>query len=122
LSLLIGSLDDYNTIKFIGNGVSYTFTGTQLAADCTGGCGAAANHLPSDPASNLRFVFGFDKADDITSVVFSTTKPAFEFDNIAASWVSTVPEPATWAMMILGFGFVGFMMRNNRQKTAGVLA
>lgn len=31
--------------------------------------------------------------------------------------VSAMPEPATWAMMILGFGFIGFAMR---RKTVGV--
>jgi hypothetical protein len=29
-----------------------------------------------------------------------------------------VPEPATWAMMILGFGAIGFSMRKTRRKTA----
>jgi hypothetical protein len=29
-----------------------------------------------------------------------------------------VPEPATWAMMILGFGGVGWMLRRNRARTA----
>ncbi len=36
-------------------------------------------------------------------------QPAFEFDNIAAA-ISGVPEPSTWAMMILGFGLVGFSL------------
>lgn len=31
--------------------------------------------------------------------------------------VSPVPEPATWAMMILGLGFIGAALRR-RQKTA----
>lgn len=29
-----------------------------------------------------------------------------------------VPEPGTWAMMLLGFGAVGFAMRRSRRKTA----
>ena len=28
---------------------------------------------------------------------------------------SAVPEPATWAMMLLGFGGIGFMLRNRRK-------
>jgi hypothetical protein len=28
-----------------------------------------------------------------------------------------VPEPATWAMMILGFGMVGSAMRRRNMKT-----
>lgn len=30
--------------------------------------------------------------------------------------IQAVPEPATWAMMLLGFGVVGFQMRKRRPK------
>ncbi|MBB5687190.1 PEPxxWA-CTERM sorting domain-containing protein [Sphingobium boeckii] len=33
------------------------------------------------------------------------------FDNVTLDQVAAVPEPATWAMMITGFGFVGGAMR-----------
>ena len=33
---------------------------------------------------------------------------------------SAVPEPATWAMMILGFGAAGAAMRNNRRRQAAL--
>jgi len=42
--------------------------------------------------------------------------------NLTFTPAAAVPEPATWAMMILGFGFVGFMMRSSRQKTSAVIA
>jgi hypothetical protein len=29
-----------------------------------------------------------------------------------------VPEPATWGMMLLGFGAIGFSMRRKRDTTA----
>ena len=32
--------------------------------------------------------------------------------------VSAVPEPSTWAMMLLGFGGIGFSMRRRRSSTA----
>ena len=32
--------------------------------------------------------------------------------------LSAVPEPATWAMMIVGFGAVGSMVRTSRRRTA----
>ena len=57
----------------------------------------------------------------MNGILFHSNGVSFEFDNIAAT-VSSVPEPATWTMMILGFGFVGFMMRSNRQKTAMIAA
>jgi hypothetical protein len=36
-------------------------------------------------------------------------------DNVAIS--SAVPEPATWAMMLLGFGATGAMLRSDRRRT-----
>jgi hypothetical protein len=33
---------------------------------------------------------------------------------------AAVPEPATWAMMLLGFGAIGFGMRRRRKETARV--
>jgi hypothetical protein len=33
------------------------------------------------------------------------------------SFVSGVPEPGTWAMMLLGFGGIGFVMRRDRRRT-----
>lgn len=33
---------------------------------------------------------------------------------------SAVPEPATWAMMLFGFGAIGFGMRRRRKETARV--
>lgn len=34
------------------------------------------------------------------------------------SWsVSMVPEPASWAMMLIGFGFIGAMLRRARAKS-----
>ena len=30
---------------------------------------------------------------------------------------AAVPEPATWALMLLGFGFVGGAMRSRRKNT-----
>jgi hypothetical protein len=38
--------------------------------------------------------------------------------NFSASAVSPVPEPSTWAMMILGFAGLGFMAYRRKSKTA----
>ena len=114
LSFDLGSLDDFNTLQFFSGGTLVrTFTGADLSVNPNG------NQVID--ITNRRYYFTFGASDDITKLVFSSTQPAFEFDNFAASF-SSVPEPATWAMMILGFGFVGFMMRGNRQKLATVAA
>jgi hypothetical protein len=112
LSFDLGSLDNYNTLSFYHNGTLVrAFDGADLTDP------NAPHGDQSSDANNLREYFTFGAADGINKVVFSSTSPAFEFDNIAAS-IAGVPEPATWAMFILGFGFVGFMMRSNRQKPA----
>lgn len=36
--------------------------------------------------------------------------------------MAAVPEPATWAMMLLGFGGIGFAMRRRRQPTLARVA
>jgi hypothetical protein len=110
LSLYIGSLDTYNAITFLGDGgFSKTLTGTDL--------GAPANGSTTSALTNRQFFFTFDAGDKVDEIIFSTHQPAFEFDNIYAA-VSGVPEPATWTMLILGFGSIGFMLRRQRETLA----
>jgi hypothetical protein len=40
------------------------------------------------------------------------------FDNLSFDTVAAVPEPTTWAMLILGMGIVGGTMRRRRSLTA----
>ena len=110
LSFYLGSLDDYNTLSFYsGDTLIQSYTGSQLTIpDPANGNQASGN-------TNRRYFFTFGAADNVNKVVFNTTQPAFEFDNIAAA-ISSVPEPSTWAMMILGFGLSGFMLRNGRRR------
>lgn len=44
----------------------------------------------------------------------------FDAFKIGQITVSAVPEPTTWAMMILGMGAIGMAMRSRRAKTAKV--
>ena len=46
----------------------------------------------------------------------------FELDNVALSAASAVPEPATWAMMLLGFGLIGASLRTRRRSANVVTA
>ena len=43
-----------------------------------------------------------------------------EAGTVTISAVGAVPEPATWAMMLLGFGVVGFALRRRRRQTTTV--
>ena len=54
-----------------------------------------------------------------------TITAAYDFDSIKQAsfdFVSGVPEPATWAEFILGFGLTGVMLRRRRNQTAVVPA
>jgi hypothetical protein len=56
-------------------------------------------------------------ADNLALTAGNTTR-SYDF---AATSTAAVPEPATWAMMLIGFGGVGFQMRRQRRKN-GFLA
>jgi hypothetical protein len=64
--------------------------------------------------------FNFDAAN-LTSVRISSTSP-FQIDNIRLTAVAAVPEPGTWAMMLIGFGAIGASVRRARRATARLAA
>jgi hypothetical protein len=116
-SIYLGSVDSYNTISFYdGSTLEGQWTGNELTNPTGNASGSQDAGI-----TNGRFLFTFDGGTEVNKVVFDSTFPAFEFDNIAAT-ISAVPEPATWAMMIIGFGFVGFMLRNGRRQGAAAVA
>jgi len=57
----------------------------------------------------------FERGDD------DGTKIKARFELMPAA-TSAVPEPATWAMMIIGFGAVGTMVRSSRRREALAVA
>ena len=51
----------------------------------------------------------------------SVVGPFGGFPNIAGlAFLGEVPEPSTWAMMIIGFGFVGSAMRSRRRSAIAI--
>ncbi len=65
------------------------------------------------------FALGFSS---ITTAFFVTRGVGTAFQaNVVGTFAAAVPEPATWAMMIAGFGMVGFAARR-RRATATVSA
>lgn len=103
----LGSADDYNTLTvFFAGGGSQSFAGNQLNPPFS----ASGNQVV--PETNGRVtVFGNDQL--IIGARFASGQPSFEFDNIG---INAVPEPSTWALLILGFGAVGHTMRRRNTK------
>ena len=56
----------------------------------------------------------FDGAVDDVRIAFGNDRVSANFEVVAAG---AVPEPATWGMMILGFGLVGATARRRRRAT-----
>ena len=109
-SFVFGSLDSYNTLTIFSSafsGGSLTLAGTQIL---TGNPLASVG--PTNSTTNGRVSIDMQGAAGITSVVFGSARQAFEIDGLAGA----VPEPATWGMMILGFGAAGAALRLRRRK------
>jgi hypothetical protein len=102
ISFYWGSVDDYNSLDVldsVGN-VLLTITGSHLPVQ------GGDQFIPS---TNRRVFIAWDgNGAAIGGLKFTSTGVAFEFDDFAAAGV---PEPATWGMMILGFGMVGLAAR-----------
>jgi hypothetical protein len=73
-----------------------------------------------DPSGENKFAFDALNGEYFTNVSYNIiggTADAIRQVRIASAegGVPAVPEPATWAMMLLGFGATGFAMRRRRQ-------
>jgi hypothetical protein len=103
-----GSIDPSNDIKF--------YDGSTLVGDITGANAALQASLTADGNqfnyNSNRYVTFSDTTGTFDKLVLTSGQNSFEFTN-----VNGVPEPATWAMMILGFMGVGFMAY--RRKSNG---
>src|SRR2546430_903354 len=106
IGLYWGSIDDYNNIL-----ITYTDSTSDSVNSNLYGLLSPSNGDQGLLGSKYVNIFT-DKA--IASITFSSQQKAFEFDNVA---IAAVPEPSTWAMMILGFFGVGFLAY--RRKSSG---
>jgi len=62
--------------------------------------------------------YGFNLPTGFFEMTGPLTNQRFVFD-ANGNLASGVPEPATWAMMLLGFGLAGFALRRQRRVLAG---
>lgn len=99
LSFVWGSPDDFNIFEVLdGNGNSiFSYAGNNVKA----GVGGFRDSL-------VTFRFDDTTVDNVKALRFSSSQPAFEFDNVA---VEPIPEPGVWAMILIGFAAIGFSLR-----------
>lgn len=103
-SFFLGSPDSYNSVELLGpGGYDWTLQGDAIWGGVPPGNGDQSIGL------RIRYDFGSNPVDKI---IFGSAGNSFEFDTLAANL--GVPEPATWALMILGFGGVGALLRRRR--------
>lgn len=108
-SFLVGSPDAFNKVVFkrADNSILGTLQGAALFPGITlGGL---------DTAHRITYAFGGERAYSIEFYSnVNAASYAFEFDRFAG----TVPEPTTWAMMIIGFFGFGSVLRRSRKQAA----
>jgi hypothetical protein len=77
--------------------------------------------LSSRPAGSRGF-YGFTSSAAISEVRFIARSgiETYTFDNLRFGQAAAVPEPATWAMMLGGFGLVGASIRRKRASSASL--
>ena len=99
-----GSFDFFNGMTLVKSGSSSTGTSGQIAA-------GAAFFPPNNGA------FSFDSLTTSFTITELSGPATLDYASIDYALLSpiAVPEPATWAMIIIGFGGVGALMRRNRR-------
>ncbi|HJP69049.1 MAG TPA: PEPxxWA-CTERM sorting domain-containing protein [Sphingomicrobium sp.] len=108
---------------FTSTGTSINF-GTTLFGPTIIGLhyGAAGN--PNSVGSEATSFFLFDFTTPTSSITVDSrtgTSPNFGLSNAALFSTGSVPEPATWAMMLMGFAGMGFAVRRTRRSSEGLM-
>ena len=97
-------------------------SGSQYAAFLFANSGGLAN-MPSSSSDYTGGNFVYNNAGNnfasLSSTNWSVAQPDVWFK---ATFNGAVPEPETWALMLLGFGAMGVAMRRDRKKRAAVSA
>jgi hypothetical protein len=101
--------------NFFGSDISGLFAAGNVLLVATDSLGATSTQTITG-ATTSSFL-GFVSTGLVTSLVLSAVQPATPLwptaDNLTLG-IAAVPEPQTYAMLLAGLGFVGFMARRRR--------
>jgi hypothetical protein len=104
VSLYWGSIDVFNFLDLLDSGGNVITTIGYTDIDSAG----SGNQI----SGNTNRRVDIASTTPIYGLKFRSNGNSFETDNV--KFFNAVPEPTTWAMMIVGFGFVGGAMRRRR--------
>ncbi|MDO9433000.1 MAG: PEPxxWA-CTERM sorting domain-containing protein [Phenylobacterium sp.] len=93
---------------FSGSGL-FLIQAPYISSSQTFWCLQATGCFDTDGARAEGLLIGHDQTNPVASQTYSGVQTI-------ASLQTAVPEPATWAMMIIGFGAVGSMVRAARRN------
>ncbi len=117
-----GEVDDPNLVN-----LTFTYTGPDYRT--TGGGTGATNNYPDVFIAQIGAVSVYDSTDfgSFSGVGVKNTgtatagTAAFNAGSLSVP-NGAVPEPATWAMMVIGFGAVGAGLRSRRSSDNAVVS
>lgn len=120
---------DFTAMKFAvqlaGAGsfdVYYLLSGSGLDANAFDSYTQVAGSFSQADSTNVNYLIDGATYDGILIKITTPNSFLFEvkqnsYDHVAAA----VPEPATWAMMLVGFGGIGMAMRRRRKANGRLL-
>ena len=119
-----GSIDAYNSVDVLG---SVNGGATQTLFTLGGSALPPSNGDRSTAQSNQRVTFTAGNGEAITGLRFASTGVAFELDDVAGKLggggsIGAVPEPASWALFVSGFGLIGLATRRRNRGVTTVAA
>jgi hypothetical protein len=123
MKTVLNRVDQYDTLGIYGVDATglLTFLGfTGTIMNPTGGFTVTAIGSNTNTQHELTFtpaLTGFSRYF-FTTTTNSSVPNRGDGYRLRSLTVAAVPEPATWGMLLLGFGFIGFQMRRLRRRLA----
>ena len=111
-------------VSFNGASVTTSSPFTVVSNNCSyWGCGTIDQTTPTSFTGTNEAAGVIEFSGTFNSLTFSDTNPEYWHGfnvGIDSAATSAVPEPGTWAMMLVGFGLIGMATRLRRRQNVRV--